>query len=610
MNREDELLSLQNNIVNRALIIGYTFGVLSYLVTLSRAFEYGFSVAFTIITIVMIALGGVVWFRKKLSLKIKIYSVMVVVLAAMVTGLSKFGFLVSSKAYVIFIPVLISFVFSYRKAFAVMLLYGLVYGSFGFLYVSGIREFTVDANEYVLSVNAWLMDLSIILLTGFALLYVSKMYLDTILEKLSVIKDKNDDLSLREQRYRYLFELSFDAILIIKGNEIIDVNERALGLFDCQRIDIVGKSILALSTEYQDNGLTSKAWGEELLKDVESGIARFFEWQYTKKNGEVFLASVSLALVNNGDVEFYQALIKDITEQKKQQQELDKYRSHLEGLVQLRTEELEQANEEMTRSNNSLIERKNELELTLNELHNTQEILIESEKMASMGFFAAGVAHEINNPLNFIQSGLYSLQNVACGQYDDIPKIEFEEMKAEIVMGMGEGVNRINDIVESLERFNKKSEKYFSSCNIRVIIDGCLNILAFETTARIEVERYYPDEEMVVNGNEGELHQVFLNLLYNSVQAISDKGKIIVTIEKLEDVDMVKITISDNGVGMGDEVMSRIFEPFYTTKEVGAGIGLGLSTVYNIINKHGGDIKVDSKLGIGSEFSVLVPLKS
>ena len=272
------------------------------------------------------------------------------------------------------------------------------------------------------------------------------------------------------------------------------------------------------------------------------------EWDHVKKNGEVFLASVSIVRIKIGGDFIAQVVVRDITAQRKQEQELNRYKSHLEKLVQTRTEELEQANIELTQSNNDLIEQRNELEDILNKLHKTQEKLIESEKMASIGVLTAGVAHEINNPLNYIQSGLYSLQNISRGQYVDLSDEDVKDLYREIVGGMEVGVSRITDIVQGLERFDKNSEKGFSSCNIRVIIEGCLKILASETKARIKVVKEFPADDVWVDGSEGELHRAFVNLFYNSIQAIQNKGQITIKVEVCEKSGNVKIDIIDNGL--------------------------------------------------------------
>ena len=609
MNTSNELFQLRNNIVDKALAIGYALGFLSYIVTFTRALRYGFDTGFAGISAVVFLFGLVVFFRKRIHLTLKIYSVMIVVLVALITGLSQYGFLVSSKAYLILIPVFVSFVLEFKKALISLLLYGVVYAFYGYLYMSGIKPFDIDANAYVLDINAWVMDLTIILLTAFALLYVSKMYSDTILEKLSVIRHKSNDLEIRERRFRNLFEHSFDAVFVIKGTVVADANQQALDLFEMPEDEFLGKTILQLSPEYQSDGTRSKDRIEETVRLNKLKGKSCFEWEHLKRSGEIFLASISVVRMEVGDGVIAQVVVKDITAQRKQEKELEEYRNHLERSVQTRTEELEQANEELIQSNYDLIEQRNELELTLRQLHKTQEKLIEAEKMASIGVLTTGVAHEINNPLNYIQSGLYSLQNITKGQYTDLTREDNQALYREIVGGMEEGVLRINDIVQGLERFNKNIGKDFSSCNIRVIIEGCLNILASKTKARIQIVKEFPVEDVWIKGSEGELHRAFVNLIYNAIQAIEDKGEIRIKVEELKQTENIRINIEDSGCGIDSGVLGRIFEPFFTTKEAGEGTGLGLSTVYNIISKHKGDIKVDSQKGEGTKFTIFLPIK-
>ena len=141
MKSPNELFRLRNNIVDKALVIGYAFGVVSYAVTFTRALSYGFDFTFAIMSAVVLGLGLIVWFRKRIDLSVKVYSVMLVVLMALVTGLSKYGYLVSSKAYLILIPVFVSFILEFKKALISLVLYGLIYAFFGYLYVSGTKPF-------------------------------------------------------------------------------------------------------------------------------------------------------------------------------------------------------------------------------------------------------------------------------------------------------------------------------------------------------------------------------------------------------------------------------------------------------------------------------------
>ncbi|TLX76487.1 PAS domain S-box protein [Labilibacter sediminis] len=605
MKQRDELQVLRDNIVNKALSLGFIFGMISYIVTFIRCFTYGFDVAFGIITTVMVLFAMVVWRRKKLSLNLKVYFIMLFVLMAMVSGLMRFGYLVSSKAYIILIPIFVSFILEYRRALLLLIFYGGVYGIFGYGYVSGIIPSTVDANEYVLSANAWLMDLSIILLTALAILFVGNQFSQTLIEKLKIIRQKNKDLNDREKRFSVLFEHSLDAIIILKDGLYYEANQRALEMFGCDMDYLLGRSPKVTSPQYQPDGAISEVKARELIGKAMAGEPQLFEWQHTRADGQVFDASISLVAIKYDNKDFLQAVLQNITEKKKQQAELKRYRLHLENLVQQRTEELEAANEELTQSNTDLIHQRNELENTLLKLHKTQKKLIESEKMASVGVLTAGVAHEINNPLNFIQSGLYGLQSLNSDQYNDIEESEQVELRGEIIESMEEGVRRISDIVYSLNQFNRKSEDDYSSCSIHGIIDNCLKILAHKTKNRITVQKIYFKEALIVQGNEGELHQLFLNLLHNAIQAIPNEGTVQV---KTTCNNKVEVEIMDSGEGIDNDVIGRIFEPFFTTKEAGSGVGLGLSIVYNIIKKHKGEVLVDSAKGNGAKFTVIIPI--
>ena len=607
MSNLQEIYQIRNSVVNKVMIIGYIFGLLYYLTSLTKSFRHVFNAELIAISIAVVALGVVVLIRKRLSLPIKVYTIIVVILMALIIGLNKFGFLISTKAYIILTPIFVSFVLELKKALVSLVLYVLVYAFFGYLYINGIKVLNINANAYVQDINAWLIDLSLIFLTALALLYLSHNYLYKILEKLSVVNSINDDLKYREKRFRYLFEHSFDSVMILNNQEIYDINKSVLDLFGYDREDIIGKNILELSPEVQPDGQRTIDKLTKIFAELNVGAPLFFEWEHKKRGGETFLASVSLAKMELGDVSFSQVLLKDITKLRKQDLELKQYKTHLESLVRVRTEELERANKELTQSNINLTDQRNQLKQTLKQLHETQEKLIESEKMASIGTLTTGVAHEINNPLNYIQSGLYSLQNIFYGKFDDMSVEERASVGKEIMAGMEVGVKRISEIVQGLERFDKKNEKGFNRCNIRIIIEGCLKLLASETKGRIKVETNFPVEEIVIYGSEVELNSMFVNVLSNSIQAIPEKGEIKVSIAKY--LGSVRIDIVDNGIGIEKDVLNRIFEPFFTTKEVGEGTGLGLSTVYNIVSNHEGDINVSSSKGIGTTFSILLPLK-
>lgn len=259
--------------------------------------------------------------------------------------------------------------------------------------------------------------------------------------------------------------------------------------------------------------------------------------------------------------------------------------------------------ENVTQRTLEINNKKQELENTLEKLKSTQAQLIQSEKMASVGILTAGIAHEINNPLNYIQGGITALEsyineNVKEHSSEVNPLIEIIE----------EGIKRTSQIVRTVNRFNRSIENSEEDCDIHAIIDNCLLMLRYQMTNRVSIEKNYHKTPLLLQANEGKLHQVFLNILTNAEQAIDANGKIIIT-TGIENSSFF-ITIADNGCGISKENMSKISDPFFTTKDPGKGTGLGLSIVYSIIQEHNGGIKYKSEVGNGTTVTILLPIKN
>lgn len=247
-------------------------------------------------------------------------------------------------------------------------------------------------------------------------------------------------------------------------------------------------------------------------------------------------------------------------------------------------------------ANKTLLSEKKKLEETLDELQATQSRLINSEKMASLGQMSAGINHEIKNPLNFIQGSLESMrQNMT----EDTLK-----QNETFFNIMDEGLKRLNKIVNSLSHFSHQSQDHNQECDIPELIDNCLNILEHKYNGRIKIETNYCDQKLV-KGNSGQLHQVFLNLLGNAIQAIPKQGYVSISTQK--DGHFVHTVIDDNGVGISPELLDKIFDPFFTTKKPGEGTGLGLAISSKIVSDHHGSIVATSDPGNGSTFRVSLP---
>ncbi|OIP08017.1 MAG: histidine kinase [Betaproteobacteria bacterium CG2_30_59_46] len=267
-------------------------------------------------------------------------------------------------------------------------------------------------------------------------------------------------------------------------------------------------------------------------------------------------------------------------------------------------------------------------------LEDAQNQLLQSEKMASIGQLAAGVAHEINNPVGYINSNLGTLQKYLRDLFDMLAayeqaepllaehaealrnisalkaKLDIAYLKEDVSALMSEsqeGITRVKKIVQDLKDFSHVDEAEWQLTDIHKGIDSTLNIVWNEIKYKAEVIKVYgelPEVECLAS----QLNQVFMNILINAAHAIEDRGIIFIRTGMLGD-DQVWVEIADSGKGIPAENLNRIFDPFFTTKPVGKGTGLGLSLSYSIVQKHHGHINVSSEVGVGTIFRVYLPVK-
>ena len=299
----------------------------------------------------------------------------------------------------------------------------------------------------------------------------------------------------------------------------------------------------------------------------------------------------------------------------------------LEKRVDERTRELTQANADLND--------------TLNKLKDAQTQLIESEKMASLGQLTAGIAHEINNPINFVSSNIRPLRRdiddviTILDSYDEIPNIDslegvkqkivqIEKLKDEfdldyiktelglLLTGMEDGARRTVEIVKGLKIFSRVDESDLNFVNINEGIESTLVILNYQMGTNMTLIKdlgSIPNVECY----GGKMNQVFMNILTNSIYAVqkgdlTDRKPTICVRTFLKDNEHVTISIKDNGMGMSAAVKAKIYDPFFTTKDVGEGTGLGLSIVFKIIEVHHGTIEVISEVNQGTEFVITLPI--
>ena len=316
----------------------------------------------------------------------------------------------------------------------------------------------------------------------------------------------------------------------------------------------------------------------------------------TKKNEVIWVVDRTNVQRNAaGEPEFFDGVLTDITERKLQQTRLTVTLAQQQSL----NKRLEEANNQ----------------------------LLQSEKMASIGQLAAGVAHELNNPIGFVHSNLGTLDGylhdlmtiisayeIAAGDPVEAVQRVMEEcdyafLKEGIFSLLGEskdGLGRVRKIVQDLKSFSRVGEQEWQVADLHQGLDSTLNIVWNELKYKCKVVKEYgeiPHVYCLIS----QINQVFMNLLVNASHAIETQGTITIRTRQTDE-NWVCVEVSDTGKGIAPEHITRIFEPFFTTKPVGKGTGLGLSLSYSIIQRHGGRIEVDSQIGIGSNFRLLLPI--
>jgi two-component system NtrC family sensor kinase len=237
----------------------------------------------------------------------------------------------------------------------------------------------------------------------------------------------------------------------------------------------------------------------------------------------------------------------------------------------------------------------------IHELEEHQEQLVQSRKIAAVGTLTSGIAHELNNPINNIVLTAEVLK-------EDFPTLGQEEALG-LIQDILVQSERASEIVKGLLDFSRSEHPEFDRLSIAEVVHDTLKLVRNQLAlSGIQVEEEYPPGLPSIHGDRKSLQQVFLNLFINAIQAMLEGGTLAIRAQPSEDGHWLRVEVRDTGVGIDPEHLPRIFDPFYTTKQVGRGTGLGLSVTYGIVEKHGGHIEVQSQKGQGSAFTVVLPV--
>ena len=376
------------------------------------------------------------------------------------------------------------------------------------------------------------------------------------------------ELAAEKKRYFNLYDLAPDGYFTVSEQGVIlSVNLTAASILGMTRESLVTHRIYQfIHKEDQDIYYLNR---KQL--DV-TGEPQTCELRLVRKGGDVFWTRLNVSIVSdiNGRP-VYGVMLSDINDRKRAEEALQELKNELEYKVEERTRELQES----------------------------QKQYMHAEKLSAIGQLSASIAHEFNNPLQGILSILKGLKKRAILEEDD---------KELLDAAISEG-NRIKDLIRNLQDFNRPSSGKKAVMDVQNALESILILQKSDLTGRrISVVRNFTQDLPQILAVSDQIKQVFLNLLTNAADACNHHGGSI-TVSTWQEDHNVFVSIQDTGIGIKPEEMEHIFRPFFTTKAAVKGTGLGLSVSYGIVQKHQGEIRVESQLGEGATFTVLLPIK-
>ena len=380
------------------------------------------------------------------------------------------------------------------------------------------------------------------------------------------LKRADEALRESEKRFRSIAETASDAIIIFDSHEnIFFWNQAARVIFGYRAGETRGRLLASIMPKR-----FSEVFRGEMDRMISAGewglIGRAVEVTGIRKNGSEFPLELTLATWRTKGEAFFTIIARDITERKRMEEALREYSERLEGMVEERTKELREA----------------------------QERLLRQEKLAVLGQLAGGVGHELRNPLGAISNAVYFL-NMVLEEPDSEVKETLEILEKE--------VKTSEEIISGLLDFGRAKPPTWRKADVNEIVQEALSRVT--VPENVEVVSQLDEALPIILADPGQLGQVFGNIIVNAIQAMPEGGRLVVRSE-VPNPEWVAVSFTDTGVGITEESVDKIFEPLFTTKA--KGIGLGLALVKTLVEGHGGTIGVESQVGKGTTFTVCLPL--
>ncbi len=377
------------------------------------------------------------------------------------------------------------------------------------------------------------------------------------------------------EKYQVLFDQASDAVLtVLPDGQVDDANRAAEDLTGFLKEELVGSAVRSLSPDAKTQHVPNRARVLSLEQLASPGT--YEDIAVLRKDGYVRLVDLTVRRVSSAQGPMALILLRDVSEKKRMERELITQHAELRKVCF----ELERKNAELT---------------------SMQETLVQAGKMAALGELAFGIAHELNQPLQGIRGYAQELESI------------LEHPSSEVTSGLKEivsNVDKMSGIIDYLRTHVRKSGEKFEMTSVHRAIDESMKMLSRQFKVRgIEVTRDFGAEVSEIYANPLQLEQVFINLATNARDAIeaSGRGSGHVSVRTRFAGDFVEIEFRDDGCGMSERTKTKAFNPFFTTKEVGKGMGMGLSLSYGVISKLHGSIVVETEAGKGTAFTIRLP---